>query len=316
MDEFKQMLEHDPQLRYAQNAVRYYRKEVLPGYLERDPHRKAVVQKLSGVVHSVQSQTNLSTAGGNAAAGNANTNSNSGSVQVSRNSTPAPGATHLSNNTAGPGGNVRRHIINVDDMSKINYEMVKNVPGNFMSRVGVRVHDDNDGNDDNSNSNSNNSNNSNNNEDEDEIEDQHALEVEANAVKTKIYKGRLFDANDKVLELVGTQMNKLQEQRVQDEGSLADKLTLQEQLECLTKVHKNIVREYNLSVEEEKKWYILKELMLDANAELDLFSSQNYNNKGINLGEPASGATQNTSSVLVFDRTKRRKLSHNHSNIL
>ncbi|KAL3235521.1 Ies3p [Nakaseomyces bracarensis] len=296
IEEFRLLLERDPQVRYAQNAVRYYRAVALPGYLERDPHRKAVVQKLSGVVHSAMSAAGSSV---NLNAGGVASGITSASGQGSRASTPAPGiqgsnttTTAGSNsNSSGPGGNVRRHIINVDDMSKINYEMVKNVPGNFASRAGVVVRDGIEPDDD---------------------DDQQALEVEANAVKTKIYKGRLFDDNDSVLEHLGEQMTRLQEERGQEEEV---QLPLREQLECVEKVQRNLLRVYNQSLEEEKKWYILKELMLDANAELDLFSTQNYSTKVVNLGD-SSASSQNTASVLVFDRTKRRKLDGQHSNIL
>lgn len=271
---YEELIKNDLQLQYARNAVRYYKSNTVPEFLEKDPHKKSVIQRLSDTV-----------------------NSQASSVNVSRNSTPAPslgsmstaGSASANTTSNGPGGNVRRHIISVDDSLKINYEMVKNVPGNFPSRIGIRTPDEMDMH-------------------EEELQDKLALENEANTVKTKIYKQKLFDDNDTVLELVGTQLSHFQDPHTPSDQS-KPRLSLREQLECLQKIQDNLLQDYKDSQKEEKKWFVLKELLLEANTELDLFSSQDYPNKVINLGDGAT-TSQHSDTALVFNRNKRQKLSN------
>ena len=64
---YEELIKNDLQLQYARNAVRYYKSNTVPEFLEKDPHKKSVIQRLSDTV-----------------------NSQASSVNVSRNSTPAP----------------------------------------------------------------------------------------------------------------------------------------------------------------------------------------------------------------------------------
>lgn len=72
-----------------------------------------------------------------------------------------------------------------------------------------------------------------------------------------------------------------------------------------------MLEEYQKLSQKERKWFILKELLLDANVELDLFS-----NRGRKASHPiAFGAvaipTNVNANSLAFNRTKRRKINKN-----
>ena len=87
-------------------------------------------------------------------------------------------------------------------------------------------------------------------------------------------------------------------------------------MEWLLQIQTNLIKEYKISQQEEKKWFLLKELLLDANIELDLFSAQNNITSTIDLGIREDG-THSPNNILLFNRPKRRKLNQDEpSNII
>lgn len=179
--------------------------------------------------------------------------------------------------------NNKRHIINVDDTSKINYEMIKNTPGNLSSING-------DG-------------------DEGVAASDNAAQMtdsEINLIKTKMYKNKLYEMNDQYLEAVS--------QRIKDMNTSAaaqsdDEVPLEDQYEWLTQIQENLGDQYKALVNEEKKWFVFKELLLDANAELDLYSAQDDKKTIVKLGSMSLPINSNA-NTLIFNRTKRPKNSN------
>lgn len=133
------------------------------------------------------------------------------------------------------GGSWKRRIVNVDDTSRISYEMIKNVPGNVPN---------------------------------------HEKEYNGiDALKTKIYKQKLMKMNDQFHKLHNSKINENDRlhQLNFDENELP---TDEEQIEILYKIQENLLQDYKKLLAEEKKWFLLKELIMDANIELDLYSQE------------------------------------------
>ncbi|QLQ79294.1 hypothetical protein HG537_0B06420 [Torulaspora globosa] len=168
-------------------------------------------------------------------------------------------------------GNNKRHIVNVDDTSRINYEMIKNTPGNLPPMGGS----------------------------------EEAQDAEISALKTRMYKGQLYRMNDEFLERVTGRSEELL--RVPDAERV--RVPLEDQHVWLQQIQQNLAREYRNLVNEEKKWILLKELLLDANTELDLYSAQDPTMKTITLGSVAI-PTNSNANALIFNRTKRRKIKN------
>lgn len=170
---------------------------------------------------------------------------------------------------AGVSGGNKRHIVNVDDTSRINYEMVKNTPGNLPA-----------------------------------VGDADAQDAEITGLKTRMYKGQLYRMNDEYLEQISSQCEKLATSGVQ-----AVEAPLEDQYEWLRQIRAKLVEEYHGLVNEEKKWIVLKELLLDANTELDLYSAQHPSMATIKLGSVAV-PTNSNANALVFNRAKRQKIKN------
>ncbi|QLG74895.1 hypothetical protein HG535_0H02220 [Zygotorulaspora mrakii] len=178
--------------------------------------------------------------------------------------------------------NNKRHIINVDDTSKINYEMIKNTPGNLSSirtENGARVNNV-----------------------------AQLTDTEVNLVKTKMYKNKLYEQNDEYLEAV---RQKIKQMSTSAEGSTddgtdgeVDEHALGTQHEWLSQIQESLVGQYESLINEEKKWFVLKELLLDANAEFDLYSSQDEKRTIVKLGSMSLPINSNA-NTLIFNRTKR-----------
>lgn len=189
--------------------------------------------------------------------------------------------------------NSKRHIVNVDDTSKINYEMIKNSPGNLpmLDQQDQGVPNNNNA--------------------------TTTTDSEINTLKTKMYKSKLYEMNDDFLESISEKILKINKDKSDDDD---DDIPLSYQLEWLRQIQDNLKDEYHLLVNEEKKWFVLKELLLDANAELDLFSAQDEKKTTIKLGSVNIPSNSN-SNAMVFNRSKRQKIANvntgnNPSNII
>lgn len=189
MPSFEELLAQDKQLQYASQAVRHYRREKVPEFLEKDSHNRRPTP--SSTPQGSTSATPASTAG---TAANANAQS-----QLNA-------------------GNNKRHIVNVDDISKINYEMIKNTPGNLP--------------------------------DINEKADSRSInsDGEISGLKTKLYKNRLYDLNDNFLELISHRMPPGEEK-----PSEPPLLPLQEEIELLSQVQRNLIRDYQDLLNAERK---------------------------------------------------------------
>lgn len=172
----------------------------------------------------------------------------------------------------------KRHIMNVDDTSKINYEMIKNAPGNLPA-VGGTISG--------------------------------VQDAEISVLKTKTYKGRLYELNDEYLERANAQV-----ERLKKEPKVRSEVPLESQREWLEQIQQNLLHEYRALVKDEKKWIVLKELLLDANIELDLYSAQDPEKKTVKLGSLAV-PTHSNANALLFNRPKRLKVKNkgHHDNI-
>ncbi|GCE99372.1 hypothetical protein ZYGM_003845 [Zygosaccharomyces mellis] len=241
MTNFEELLAQDKQLQYALQAVKHYHNEKVPEFLEKDSHNRRTTP--SSTPQGSTSETPASTAG----------TTMSGNIQSQLNV-----------------GNNKRHIVNVDDISKINYEMIKNTPGNLP--------DINEKADSKSNT----------------------SDGEISGLKTKLYKNRLYDLNDDYLEIISHRMP------TEEKPPEPPLLALSDQINLLSQVQHNLIADYQDLLNTERKWFILKEIVLDANAELDLFSTQEERKKTIKLGATTVPPNANA-NALVFNRSKRQK---------
>ncbi|CCE66187.1 hypothetical protein TPHA_0P00290 [Tetrapisispora phaffii CBS 4417] len=185
----------------------------------------------------------------------------------------------------------KRHIMNVDDISKINYEVVKSVPGNLLTPLYAGTH---------------------------KLEgrqlDDERLENEVVQAKTKLYKNHLYTMNDEFLAALRAPAASTKAKRareVADEESdedLAD-VPLQVQIQWLQEIQHDLMGTYKDLVNKEKKWFTLKEVILDANAELDLFSTKDVERAppNVNLGDPnAPTNPYSTVNTMLFHSKKKR----------
>lgn len=172
----------------------------------------------------------------------------------------------------------KRHIVNVDDTSRINYEMIKNTPGNLPAVSGtISTVQDN----------------------------------EISGLKTKTYKSRLYELNDEYLERANAQLDHLKKK-----PKATSVVPLESQQAWLQQIQENLLQEYKELVKDEKKWIVLKELLLDANVELDLYSAQDQGKNQVKLGSVAV-PTHSNANALLFNRPKRPKVKNkgHHDNI-
>lgn len=137
----------------------------------------------------------------------------------------------------------KRHIVTIDDISRINYEMIKNAPGH-LSSSNLPI---------------------------DEIDEN--LEQDVTVMKTRLYKDELYRMNDAFLTSVCTDMLAAQ---ASEEPVETDTPSLEDQHKWLAQIQRNLIDDLCQLTREEKKWFVLKELLLEANAELDLASRQEF----------------------------------------
>lgn len=166
----------------------------------------------------------------------------------------------------------KRNIIAVDDNLKINYEMVKTTPGTFIETSVAASKNK-------------------------------ALKEKAGKVskmKTNYYKKRLYNMNEQFLSEQGTlDVATSNNELVSSENagpptSPQDEPPIQQQIEWLTEIHRDLLQQYRTLLQEEKKWFLKKEVMLDANTKLDLFTTHDDDNNTFHLG------SKDASSLCAF----------------
>ncbi|SCU81357.1 LANO_0B02784g1_1 [Lachancea nothofagi CBS 11611] len=163
----------------------------------------------------------------------------------------------------------KRNIITVDDNLKINYEMVKTAPGTFIeSSVSATKNK--------------------------------AVKEKAGRVakmKTNYYKKRLYNMNEQFLAEHGTPDQSGSATSSSNSPSVSEGLnwspevegaSFEQQLEWLSEMHTELMEQYRYLLQEEKKWFLKKEVMLDANVKLDLYATRDDENGGLQLGNRES----------------------------
>lgn len=145
----------------------------------------------------------------------------------------------------------KRHIISVDDHLKINYEVVKNVPGNLVDvasakgKKAVKA---------------------------DEI-------ARINKFKALYFKEQLHRLHDEFVTKSAA---------LREDGALPAPPappSQQQQYEWLCEIQAGLLQQYRDAVQEEKRWYLKKELLLDANIRLDLFTSRDSVSGTLKVGK-------------------------------
>jgi len=245
--------------------------------------------------------------------------------------------------------NIKRHILNIDNTSRINYEMIKNIPGNIpvgntiiSSSNNSNNNEDEDGNnaaEDGNNDNDNDNDGDGDDDDDDDDENMNSKKrtldlIDIDIVKTKIFKNNLFEMNDSFIN----KLPKFENDTPEEETSATLQLPLNEQLDSLYQLQHGLLNQYSLLQNLEKKWFALREINLDANIELDLFSEQDVKSLPIDneqdvkslpiddekdrvkvrlgsINVPASH-TQSAIHTLAFNRCKRLRNNKESNNII
>lgn len=133
---------------------------------------------------------------------------------------------------------MKRHIINIDNISKINYDVIRNTPGNISTTYSPKFE-------------------------------------EIDAIRARYYRSGLHKMHDKFISTLNNKFDQetTKEQPIHEEDN---ELSLQEQIDILYKIQENLLVDYKASRKEYTKWFQLKEVMLDANVELDLYSKNEW----------------------------------------
>lgn len=126
----------------------------------------------------------------------------------------------------------KRHIVAIDDSLKINYEVIRQVPGQLSQS--------------------------------DELE-------EINRLKLSQYKDQLNKMHEEYIDLWQQDEHQIEEF---DYSSL-DPKTLEQYKLWMTELNQQLKDEYHNAVQEEKKWFVMKETLLEATARLDICSESN-----------------------------------------
>lgn len=140
-------------------------------------------------------------------------------------------ALHLSADDDRKSGN-KRHIVAIDDSLKINYEVIRHIPGQLAQG--------------------------------EEIE-------ELNRLKLVHYKDQLNKMHEEYIDLWQQGEEEVEDtDYTQHEDSL-----LREEKEWLTEMNQQLRKEYRDAIQLEKKWFLMKEVLLEASTRLDLCSDIN-----------------------------------------
>ena len=281
MTSYKQLRDSDKQVQYAERAVEMYRRESAVRSLARDVHSKdgAAAQAAAAAKSAIPANT----------------------IPVS---------------TVPSGTNIKRHIIGVDNISRINYEMIKNTPGNVPlqsvagDEPGVPGVPGDQGT---------------------TSKKRSVALLEAEQAKTKMFKNRLFEMNDKYIAALSSGQGQAPGENPNGSPTLAPSA----QRDTLARIQSSLIAEYTRLQREERKWFTLRELLLDANIELDLYSEQDtrappvtvrrtsLESKGKTVPRIKLGCinlppthTQSAAHTLAFSRSKRVRIAREPSNIM
>ncbi|CDO96493.1 unnamed protein product [Kluyveromyces dobzhanskii CBS 2104] len=126
----------------------------------------------------------------------------------------------------------KRHIVAIDDSLKINYEVIRHIPGQLAQG--------------------------------DEIED-------LNRLKLIHYKDSLNKMHEEYIDV----WKKDDTDLADTDYTLQDEPTLIEEKEWLSELNGILSKDYKEAVQLEKKWFLLKEIMLEACTRLDLCAESN-----------------------------------------
>lgn len=153
----------------------------------------------------------------------------------------------------------KRHIINVDDNLKINYEIVKTIPGHLIDFKSKKKQ-----------------------KDSDEL-------LRISKYKLLCYKDRLNKLHDDFV----TKNNEMrEEEKHSDEDT---EFILREQYIWLKEIQDQLISQYKQAIQEEKRWFIKKEMLLDANIKLDLFSERTSDSELVKIQNDS-----NISKICIF----------------
>ncbi|AMD20256.1 HDL488Cp [Eremothecium sinecaudum] len=155
----------------------------------------------------------------------------------------------------------KRHIISVGDHLKINYEVVKNVPGNLIELATTKGK---------------------------KTPEQEEIARIAK-FKSLYYKEQLNKLHDDFV--TKSSILRAEDNEMHARAAAADakeQPSLQQQYEWLQEIQSKLLQQYNEVVQEEKRWYLKKEVLLDANIRLDLFSTRDHLTGTVNMGKDTS----------------------------
>lgn len=269
MEAFKEILKNDKQLQYIKSSINYYKSTPVPSFLITDAYSKDKVSFPS----------------------------NSALLSMNANA--------IENiNTASSSTNFKRHILTVDDINRINYEMLKNAPGNFFldERGAEGVSEDGE--------------NKPIKRKEKPVRDdkEQEMENEINTTKNKFYKKQLYDQNDSFLNSIITHLEEASTITTTNEGKVQSKkdeinqISNEQKVEWLSEINTKLISDYKKLLSEEKKWFILKEILIDANAELDLSGDIDIDATAI---EEAADCTDEKAEIVhTVDKGPKIKIRH------
>lgn len=197
---------------------------------------------------------------------------------VTNNTTPTNTATH-NLNTKTSLFPKKRHVINIDDISKINYDVIRNTPGNISMLDSPNYED-------------------------------------IDAIKARYYRSSLHKMHDQFIDTLNNRFlqksfnsnntqNDGDDGDDDDDGNEDDQLSLNEQLSILYKIQQNLIKDYRQIQREQQKWFQLKEVLLDANIQLDLYSKNEWGPDKLN-GQNNANTSKSSTSVNTF-RNPRKK---------
>lgn len=169
----------------------------------------------------------------------------------------------------------KRHVINIDDISKINYDVIRNTPGNISVLDSSNYED-------------------------------------IDAIKARYYRSSLHKMHDQFIDTLNDRFLQksfdLNSQNDENENE-DDQLPLNEQLSILCKIQQNLINDYRQIQREQQKWFQLKELLLDANIQLDLYSKNEWGPDKLNEqnNNNNNNNSKSTPSVNTFRNPRKRK---------
>lgn len=166
----------------------------------------------------------------------------------------------------------KRHVINIDDISKINYDVIRNTPGNISILDSPNYED-------------------------------------IDAIKARYYRSSLHKMHDQFIDTLNDrflQKSFNSSSQNSENESEEEQLSLDEQLFILYRIQQNLMKDYKQIQREQQKWFQLKELLLDANIQLDLYSKNEWGPDKLNE-QNNNNNRKSTSSTNTFRNPRKRQ---------